>query len=384
MKNISILGSTGSIGRSALSVVELHPERFTVVALAAHSNARLLAEQCRKHKPKVVALFDNAAASELKTQLRNIQVLEGIEGIVEVASHPNVDTVLSSISGAAGLVPTHQAILEGKTVALANKEALVMAGDLLIPLVEKKDSLLIPVDSEHAALHQCLRGASPGEVDRLILTASGGPFLSKEKKELKDASVSEALNHPTWEMGQKITIDSSTLMNKGLEVIEAHHLFGVDWEEISVLIHPQSVIHSLVRFVDGTLLAQLSITDMRSAILYALSYPERRVSRLPQLDLLSLPELTFSQPDTNRFPCLKLAYQALAAGQTYPAVLNAANEVAVRLFLQERIPFTGIPEIIEGALQRHNPEPVRDVDRLLEIDQETRMACSDARRLHLH
>jgi 1-deoxy-D-xylulose-5-phosphate reductoisomerase len=376
MKKISILGSTGSIGRSALSVVALHPERFEVVALAAHRNAELLAEQCKQYRPKAAALLNRQAASELQIQLPGVRVLSGLPGIVEVATHPDVDTVLSSISGAAGLIPTHQAIREGKNVALANKEALVMAGDLLIPLVEEKRSLLIPVDSEHAALHQCLRGSTPEEIERLILTASGGPFLNRSDDDLERVSVAEALNHPTWDMGQKITIDSSTLMNKGLEVIEAHHLFGVNSDGISVLIHPQSVIHSLVEFVDGNLLAQLSITDMRSAILYALAYPARHVSKLPQLDLLSLPDLTFSQPDTNRFPCLKLAYQALAAGQTYPAVLNAANEVAVGLFLQERIPFTGIPEVIQEALDRHIPEPVQNLERLLEIDRETRAGCT--------
>jgi 1-deoxy-D-xylulose-5-phosphate reductoisomerase len=376
MKRISILGSTGSIGKSALNVVALYPEEFQVVALAARENSRLLYEQCQEHRPEVVALLDADAASELRAQIAGVRVLAGLEGVIEVATHPDTDMVLSSISGAAGLVPTHKAILEGKSVALANKETLVMAGDLLIPLVRQQDSLLIPVDSEHAALHQCLRGSHSGDVRRLILTASGGPFLRKTREELKEVSVSEALNHPTWEMGQKITIDSATLMNKGLEVIEAHHLFGFDSEEISVLIHPQSIVHSLVEFVDGTMLAQVSITDMRSAILYALSYPKRLVSKLPKLDLLSIPDLNFSEPDTNRFPCLKLAYDALAEGQTYPAVLNAANEVAVGFFLQQRIPFTGIPEIIEEVLERHVPEPVGDLETLLEVDRKARTAAS--------
>jgi 1-deoxy-D-xylulose-5-phosphate reductoisomerase len=380
MKKISILGSTGSIGRSALSVVELHPERFKVVALAARQNSALLADQCLKHRPEIVALLDENAATELQTQLPGSRVQAGLSGVVEVATHPAVDTVLSSISGAAGLVPTHQAIMEGKNVALANKEALVMAGDLLIPLVKEKKNLLIPVDSEHAALHQCLRGSTSDEIGRLILTASGGPFLEKSEADLKSVNVSEALNHPTWDMGRKITIDSSTLMNKGLEVIEAHHLFGVNSEQISVLIHPQSIVHSLVEFVDGTLLAQMSITDMRSAILYALSYPERQVSKLPQLNLVSLPDLTFRHPDTRRFPCLRLAYQALSSGQTYPVVLNAANEIAVGLFLKEQIPFLEIPKVIEKALDQHTPEPVEDLERLLIIDQETRAACERSSR----
>jgi 1-deoxy-D-xylulose-5-phosphate reductoisomerase len=375
MKRISILGSTGSIGQSALNVVELYPEAFQVVGLVARDNSSLLFEQCQRHKPEVVGLLDATAASDLRGQLTGVKVLAGLDGIIEAAIHPKIDTVLSSISGAAGLVPTYRAIVAGKDLALANKEALVMAGDLLIPLLEKQGSQLVPVDSEHAALHQCLEGSRPDMVSRLILTASGGPFLKKTPEELKEVTVSEALNHPTWDMGPKITIDSATLMNKGLEVIEAHHLFGVTSDEISVLIHPQSIVHSLVEFVDGTMLAQFSITDMRSAILYALSYPRREVSKLPKLDLTSLPNLEFSKPDTTRFPCLKLAYQALERGQTYPAVLNAANEVAVQQFLDRQIPFTGIPEIIERALETHKPEPVEDLKRLLEIDRETRKAA---------
>jgi len=372
MKKISILGSTGSIGRSALSVVELYPEEFQVVALAARANSQLLHEQCKRHKPRLVALLDAKAASDLIPLVEQVRVLSGIEGIIEVATHPDTDTVLSSISGAAGLVPTHKALLAGKKVALANKETLVMAGDLLMPLVHKRGGLLVPVDSEHTALHQCLRGTRIDEVKRLILTASGGPFWSKTRQELRDVTVSEALDHPTWTMGRKITIDSATLMNKGLEVIEAHHLFGVDGEKISVLIHPQSIVHSLVEFVDGTLLAQLSITDMRSAILYALSYPERKETKLPKLDLAALPDLAFSEPDTDRFPCLRLAYQALNAGHTYPAVLNAANEVAVARFLQHAIPFTAIPEVIEEVMEHHIPEAVDDLERLLQIDQQAR------------
>ncbi len=383
MKKISILGSTGSIGQSALSLVELYPDEFRVVALAARDNSQLLYEQCRKHQPQVVALLDENAASELRTQIGGVTVLAGLEGVIEVAVHSDTDMVVSSISGAAGLVPTHRAVSEGKNVALANKETLVMAGDLLIPLVQQQGTLLIPVDSEHAALHQCLRGSNLDEVRRLILTASGGPFLRKSSEELKDVNVKAALNHPTWAMGRKITIDSATLMNKGLEVIEAHHLFGVNAEEISVLIHPQSVVHSLVEFIDGTVLAQLSITDMRSALLYALSYPRRKVSKLPRLDLLSLPDLSFSEPDTDRFPCLKLAYQALVEGKTYPAVLNAANEVAVELFLKERIPFTSIPEIIQEVMAHHTPEPVTDLEGLLAIDRQTRTAAGRYGSAHI-
>jgi len=375
MKRISILGSTGSIGQNALNLVDLYPDEFEVVALAARENSALLHKQCQQHRPELVALLDRDAAAELQAQLKDIKVLGGPEGVIEVATHPKAEMVLSSISGSAGLVPTHAAILEGKKIALANKETLVMAGDLLIPLVRQQGNLLVPVDSEHAALHQCLRGSSSEEVQRLILTASGGPFLKKTSQELKQVCVSEALEHPTWEMGQKITIDSATLMNKGLEVIEAHHLFGVGPEKISVLIHPQSIVHSLVEFLDGTMLAQVSITDMRSAILYALSYPERGVSKLPKLNLPSLPDLSFGEPDTDRFPCLKLAYQALAEGQTYPAVMNAANEVAVGLFLRRKIPFMAIPKIIAEVLENHVSEPVSDLERLLEVDSRARAAA---------
>ena len=375
MKKISILGSTGSIGQSALSVVELYPEEFSVVALAAHGNAELLYDQCMRFKPKVAALQDENAASGLRSQLEGIRVLGGLEGILEVASHPLAETVVSSVSGAAGLVPTHAAIQEGKDIALANKETLVMAGDLLIPLVAQQGSLLVPVDSEHAALHQCLRGSDPAEVRRLVLTASGGPFRTKRKSELSTVTVEEALNHPTWDMGRKITIDSATLMNKGLEVIEAHHLFGVTADQISVIVHPQSVVHSMVEFVDGTMLAQMSITDMRAAILYALSFPQRSVSRLPELDLLSMPPLSFSPPDTSRFPCLKLAYQALSEGRTYPTALNAANEIAVGEFLAGRMGFLDIPEVIERVLNQHEPEPVNDLRTVLEVDQQCREAA---------
>ena len=275
MKNISILGSTGSIGQSALNLVDLHPDRFQVIALAARNNTELLHKQCLKYQPKLVALHNPEAAQSIRQQLPNTRVLSGLKGVVEAAVHPDVDLVLAGISGAAGLVPTYEALLEKKDVALANKETLVMAGELITELTNKNHVNLLPVDSEHTALHQCLGNSPANEVRRLILTASGGPFLHKSREELEKVSIDEALRHPTWQMGRKITIDSATLMNKGLEVIEAHHLFGVSADQISVVVHPQSTIHSMVEFIDGTVLAQMSITDMRSAILYALSYPER-------------------------------------------------------------------------------------------------------------
>ncbi|MFQ5929368.1 MAG: 1-deoxy-D-xylulose-5-phosphate reductoisomerase, partial [Acidobacteriota bacterium] len=268
MKRLSILGSTGSIGKSALSLVDLHPDRFRVVALAARKNVELLYQQSLKYHPQLVALWDEVAARDLPQRLPDTQVLSGAEGVIEAAIHPDADAVVAGITGAAGLIPTYRALLEEKDVALANKETLVMAGELIMAVVESKRVNLLPVDSEHCALHQCLRGAQKQEVHRLVLTASGGPFFAKSKQQLESVTVEEALNHPTWQMGPKITVDSATLMNKGLEVIEAHHLFGVRPNQISIVIHPQSTIHSMVEFIDGTVLAQMSITDMRSAILY--------------------------------------------------------------------------------------------------------------------
>lgn len=378
MKRLSILGSTGSIGKSALSLVDLHPDRFRVVALAARKNVELLYQQSLKYHPQLVALWDEVAARDLPQRLPDTQVLSGAEGVIEAAIHPDADAVVAGITGAAGLIPTYRALLEEKDVALANKETLVMAGELIMSIVESKRVNLLPVDSEHCALHQCLRGAREQEVRRLVLTASGGPFFAKSKQQLESVTVEEALNHPTWQMGPKITVDSATLMNKGLEVIEAHHLFGVRPNQISIVIHPQSTIHSMVEFIDGTVLAQMSITDMRSAILYALSYPHRWNSSLPRLDLLSLSVLEFHAPDTNKFPCIRLAYQSLENGRTYPAALNAANEVAVHHFLNRTLPFSSIPEVIEEVLNRHSPSPVKDVETVLEADRQARQIAQEA------
>lgn len=378
MKRLSVLGSTGSIGKSTLSVVDLYPERFEVAALAAGRQVDDLYRQCLRYKPRLAALADPDAARQLQQRLPSLKVVSGTQGVCEAACHPESDMVVAAISGAAGLQPVSQAIEAGKDIALANKETLVMAGGLIMDRVERKGVRLVPVDSEHNALHQCLRGVPSDEIKRLWLTASGGPFFGAKERDLSQVSVREALDHPTWEMGPKITIDSATLMNKGLEVIEAHHLFGIEADSIAIAVHPQSVIHSLAEFIDGTLLAQMSITDMRSAIVYALCDPERCSSRLPAFDLFSLPELSFHRPDPQRFPCTRLAFESLRAGQTCPAVLNAANEVAVEHFLKGRIPLTGIPRIIEDALERHRPFPADSLQAVLRADEEGRRLADEA------
>ena len=377
VKRLAILGSTGSIGKSALDLVDLYPERFQIVTLAARKSVELLHQQCLKYRPEIVALYDREAAQELQRRLPDMKVLSGVEGVIIAATHSHVDVVLAGIAGAAGLIPTYEALLNKKDVALANKEILVMAGELIMPIVKSTQVNLLPVDSEHCALHQCLRGSEKREVHRLVLTASGGPFLHKNKQQLKQVTVEEALNHPTWSMGPKITVDSATLMNKGLEVIEAHHLFDVEPDRISIVIHPQSIIHSMVEFIDGTVLAQMSITDMRAAILYALAYPDRWNSNLPRLDLLSLAALEFHAPDTDKFPCIRLAYQALHDGQTYPTALNASNEVAVRCFLDQSLPFSSIPEVIDEVLNRHVPRAVKDLETVLEADREARQMAQE-------
>ncbi len=372
MKKLAILGSTGSIGRSALSLVDLHPDRFAVETLAAGSRIDELYEQALRYRPSLVAVHDPECARTLHGRLDGTRVVSGIEGVVAAACAPAVEMVVAGISGAIGLLPTYQALLHGKRVALANKETLVMAGDLIMKVVSGKQGCLLPVDSEHGALHQCLRGVQLKKVKRILLTASGGPFLEKTEAEMRAATVEEALRHPTWSMGPKITIDSATLMNKGLEVIEAHHLFGMPADRISVVIHPQSMVHSLVEFVDGNFLAQMGVADMRSPILYALSYPDQWDSKLPALDLFAIPPLRFLPPDTKRFPCLRLAYEALERGLTYPAALNAANEVAVEAFLGRRIPFFAIPEILEEVLHRHDGAAVVDLETVMEADRNSR------------
>ena len=377
MKKLAILGSTGSIGKSALDLVDLYPDRFQVSTLAARRSVDILYEQALKYRPQVIALWDAQAAQDLRDRLPEIEVLSGEEGVIQAAIHESVNTVVAAIEGAAGLVPTYRALREKKNVALANKETLVMAGELIMSMVGESGPSLLPVDSEHSALHQCLRGAKKEEVHRLVLTASGGPFFDRSQEQLEGVTVEEALNHPTWEMGPKITIDSATLMNKGLEVIEAYHLFGVQPDHISIVIHPQSIIHSMVEFVDGTVLAQMSITDMKSAILYALAYPDRWDSNLPRLDLLSLSALEFHPPDRDKFPCIRLAYQALESGQTFPTALNAANEVAVHSFLSGSLPFSSIPEVIEEVLNQHQPIPMNELETVLEADRQSRRQAEE-------
>ena len=379
MKSLSILGSTGSIGQSTLSLVDLYPERFRVAALTAGRNSRLLLQQIERYRPGLVAVDDAAAAEEVRRELTGVEVLEGVEGVSRAATLDETDTVVAAISGFSGLVPTCRALESGKQVALANKETLVAAGDFMQEVMSSSGGNIIPVDSEHNALHQCLRGArSKTEIARLVLTASGGPFLHRPRESFQEITRNEALDHPTWQMGPKITIDSATMMNKGLEVIEAHHLFGIDADQIAVAVHPQSVVHSMVEFIDGTLVAQLSITDMRSALLYALSYPERWESRLPRMDLFSLPKLEFLEPDLERFPCIRLAYEALRQGASYPAALNAANEIAVEAFLGDRLGFSQIPEVSRRVLQSHRPCPIDGIGIVLEVDGDSR---EEARRV---
>jgi len=381
---VAILGSTGSIGCNSLRVIEaLTTTRMHVVALAAGSNVERLAEQIATHLPELVSVDSETAAHDLRALLfaRNIdlpRIVTGEAGLVEVATHPEADCVISATVGAIGFVPTLKALELGKRVALANKETLVMAGELMTEAARKSGAELLPVDSEHNALHQCLRGERREEVRRIILTASGGPFRTRNKAEMKLASVSEAMQHPTWNMGAKITIDSATLMNKGLEVIEAHWLFGFAPDEIDILVHPESVVHSMIEMVDGSVIAQLGVTDMRHAIQYALTYPERHSCQLPPLDLTTVSGLHFEAPDHDRFPCIALAYRALAAGGTLPAAMNAANEEAVSAFIHERISLTEIPQIIDSVMNDHVNQPARDIETILAADHDARLAAAAA------
>ena len=369
MKRIAILGSTGSIGRSALAVVEAHRDRVRVVALAAGENAPLLADQIGRHHPALVGVATDAARTELMRRLTGTsrpEVAAGPGSLLAVATHPDVDLVLCASSGTAGLEAVLAAIDAGKAVALANKEVLVMAGRLMVDAARRRGVLILPVDSEHNAIHQCLHGRSHAEVRRLILTASGGPFRLLSEAELAHVTPDAALQHPTWQMGRKITIDSATLMNKGLEVIEARWLFGRSAGEIDVVIHPQSVVHSMVELLDGSVIAQLGVTDMRLPIQYAFSYPDRWAGALPALDIARVGRLEFLAPDVDRFRCLRLAYRALEAGGSSSIVLNAANEVAVEAFLAGEVSFLGIPSVIERALdeadrERGEPDSLADI-----------------------
>jgi len=374
MKGLSILGSTGSIGTNVLRVVDAFEGRFRVVGLAAGGNVERLAEQVARYRPRIVSLQDAGALERLSrlVDLSGIRALAGTVGMVEVATASEAQTVVASAVGAVGLVPTYRALEAGKDVALANKETLVMAGELMLARARDTGARLLPIDSEHCALHECLDGRRVEDVKRLILTASGGPFRGRPRETLDRVTREEALAHPTWRMGPKITIDSATLMNKGLEVIEARWLFGVPASRIDVIIHPQSVIHSLVELVDGTVLAQLGVTDMRMPIQYALSYPERWPAAIPGMDFSQALRLEFEPPERAKFPCLALAYRALEAGGTAPAALNAANEEAVAAFLDGRAGFTGIPETIEAVLESERPAPAGSLEDVLDADRRAR------------
>jgi len=381
MKGISILGSTGSIGCNSLKVIE-HLNEFRVVALAAGRNMQILAEQVERFRPDLVSCDGERSAEELLKHLHSRGVatprIEFSEkGLVEVATHPQAETVISATVGAVGFVPTLRAIEAGKRIALANKETLVMAGELMTKAAEASGAEILPVDSEHNAIHQCLRGERASEVKRLILTASGGPFRTKSKEEIENASLDQALDHPNWKMGEKITIDSATLMNKGLEVIEAHWLFGFDADRISVVVHPQSIVHSMVEMVDGSVIAQMGVTDMRHAIQYALTYPARKKGCVEPFNLCSLGQLTFEEPDMERFPCLRLAYQALRIGGTMPAVLNAANEVAVNAFLNGKIRLSEVAQINESVMAAHQNSSSVDLSTILETDRAARSRAAD-------
>jgi 1-deoxy-D-xylulose-5-phosphate reductoisomerase len=375
MKIISLLGSTGSIGTNTLKVTACFPQSFRVAGLSGGKNVTLLAQQIEEICPEIASSADKSTSAELQSLLRQrgysmakTRFVHGMDGHIQVSCHPESSMVLSAISGAAGLLPTYRALEQGKSIALANKETMVMAGELMMRKSREKQVEIVPVDSEHNAIHQCLRGGRRREVRRLILTASGGPFRQTSKEQLASVTVEQALNHPTWNMGKKITIDSATLMNKGLEVIEASRLFGATAEEIDVVVHPQSVVHSMVEYADGSVLAQLGLTDMRIPIQYALTYPDRCDTVLPSLDIYSLPKLEFFKPDVEKFPCLALAYRALRTGGTAPAVMNAANEVAVEAFLNNEIGYQEIPQIIESVLNAHSPQDASDLETILKAD----------------
>jgi 1-deoxy-D-xylulose-5-phosphate reductoisomerase len=380
MKNISILGSTGSIGRNALQIVETFPQQFKIKALAAKTNTDLLAKQIEQFTPELAVVFDAASAQQLKQKLgasSKVEILYGDEGYQAAASDATVDIVLTAVVGAAGLKPTLAAIEAGKTIALANKETLVMAGEIVTMKAAQNGAQILPVDSEHSAIFQCLQGQRKADLAQILLTASGGPFLNLPVDEFHRISTAQALNHPNWDMGPKITIDSATLMNKGLEVLEAKSLFDVSEDMIEVVIHPQSIIHSMVAYQDGTVIAQLGIPDMKAAIAYALSYPKRLPLKQPLPDFSGQQDLTFQKPDLAKFPCLALAFQACKAGKTMPAVLNAANEVAVNAFLNQKISFPAIAGVVEMAMEAHSVHANPGLSDILVADEEARQNAAD-------
>ena len=381
MKSLSILGSTGSIGLNVLRIVEQFPDRFCVKALAANSNIHYLAEQIKMFRPEVAVIFNPDLVHPLKSCLPSgisCDILSGHEGLKVAATIGSADLIVGAMVGASGLMPVLEAIASGKDIALANKETLVMAGSLVMERAAEKQVHIFPIDSEHSAIFQCLQGNDSKSVKKLILTCSGGPFRKMSRAEFSHIQVSDALSHPNWNMGKKITIDSATLMNKGLEVIEASHLFGCSRSRIDVLVHPQSVIHSMVAFCDGSVMAQLGIPDMKTAIAYALSFPERLPLGQALPDLPQIGALTFESPDMDKFPCLKLAYDACDAGGTLPAVMNAANEIAVQAFLDEKIGFTDIPEIIRMTMDRHTVQTSPDLAEILQIDSWARAMATQS------
>jgi 1-deoxy-D-xylulose-5-phosphate reductoisomerase len=379
MKNISVLGSTGSIGRSSLEVIDKLSHRFKVVGLAAGRNTQLLEKQVEKFRPKIVSLERKEEAEDLRRKFRgkSIKVTFAQEGAEEVASFSENDIVISAITGIDGLRPTLAAVQEGKKVALANKESMVVAGPLIQDMIRKFGAQLIPVDSEHSGVFQCLAKEEMENVKKVILTASGGPFFSKSSSEMNDITLEEALNHPRWKMGKKVTIDSATLMNKGLELIEARWLFGLEPQQLEILIHPQSIVHSLVEMSDGSVLAQLGPTDMKLPIQYALTYPERENSLLPSLDLSEIKALEFHEVNVEKFPIIKLARLALEEGESFPIALNAANEVVVSAFLEQRIKFMDISDVVTEIVENHQKRKAQSLEDIFDVDRETRRVSLD-------
>jgi 1-deoxy-D-xylulose-5-phosphate reductoisomerase len=382
-KRIAILGSTGSIGTRTLDVCRHLSDEFEVVALTARNNIGLLAKQVAEFNPKLIGLMDaatrNTFISKYSYQLNKKNILIGLEGLTEIVTDARVDIVVVATVGAIGLLPTISAIKSGKRVALANKEVLVMAGDIVMPLAKKNRVSIIPIDSEHSAIFQCLTAGKHSEVKKIILTASGGPFRTS-RADFKKITVKQALSHPTWSMGKKITIDSATLMNKGFEVIEATHLFNIPANNVEVVIHPESIVHSMVEFIDRSIIAQLSITDMYLPIQFALTYPDRKTNPILSLDLMKTNKLTFEQPDLKRFPCLRLAFNAIKSGGTIPAVLNAANEIAVAAFLDGKIPFSKIPTLIEKIMESHQVIHNPTLTQIIDADTWAREKAADSRK----
>jgi 1-deoxy-D-xylulose-5-phosphate reductoisomerase len=387
MKRLAILGSTGSIGVNTLDIVYQFPERYEVIGLSAGLNIQLLKQQVLRFRPKMVSVLNRELAEMLQRELSpvSVEIVHGVEGLIQVATHPEVDQVVSAIVGAVGLIPTLSAIKTGKAIALANKEPLVMAGKIVMEEARNNQAQILPVDSEHSAIFQALLGHQKEDLHRIILTASGGPFLNLPISRFQEVTVKEALNHPHWEMGKKITIDSASLMNKGLEVIEAHWLFDIPVEKIVVQIHPQSIVHSMVEYIDGSVVAQMGIPDMRIPISYAISFPKRLPLDLPPLDLPQCGALTFFLPDPERFPCLQLAYQSIQIGETMPAILNATNEVGVNAFLEGLIKFTEIPFLLRRVMEEHEVKKIHTVEDILRADhwarERAKTILSEGRKL---